>query len=151
MFHAFCRTPLREQDLSQTGREGIQPFAAHSLTIQRLLANVEFVFDLDVEFFVHIEDRRKAVERTLESNMLAYEGPILKINGSNGQNVYAMFGLSQTIYTDKDKNSECKTYPNERYQSYKDCDTEFVSNFTKEMNMTPFWATQDLKLVTEQM
>ena len=61
-----------------------------------------------------------------------------------------MMSLSQQILTDQDKNSECENYPNKKYQSYNDCDKEFVSGYMKKVNITPFWATEDMELVTEK-
>ena len=110
-----------------------------------------FFFGLDLELLFYLEDRRKVVGRTLVSNLLAYDGPILKINTSSRRETQAVFSLSQQILTDKDPNSECKTYPNNLYQSYKDCDKEFVSNYTKKLNITPFWATDDLESITEEL
>ena len=119
-------------------------------TITPVLVQI-FIGQLDLEISVYIEDRGKVVGRTLESNMLAYNGPVLKIvNAADGQEVRAVMSLSQQILTDQDKNSECENYPNKKYQSYNDCDKEFVSGYMKKVNITPFWATEDMELVTEQ-
>ena len=111
-----------------------------------------FFGGVDLEILVYIEDRRKVVGRTLESNMLAYDGPILKIlNAAEGQEIRSVMSLSQQIYTDQDKNTDCQTYPNNNHQSYKDCDKEFVSDYIKKkMSIMPFWVTEDFDLVTEQ-
>ena len=111
-----------------------------------------FFGGVDLEILVYIEDRRKVVGRTLESNMLAYDGPILKIlNAAEGQEIRAVMSLSQQIYTDQDKNTDCQTYPNKKHQSYEDCDKEFVSDYIKKkMGIMPFWVTDNLDLVTEQ-
>ena len=83
--------------------------------------------------------------------MLAYDGPILKIdNASNGQEVRAVMSLAQQINIEKDENSKCANYPNEHYQSYKDCDQLFVFEFFQDRNITPFWATKKLETVTNK-
>ena len=104
-----------------------------------------------VEVLLYIEDKRKVVDRTLESNMLAYVGPSLKIgNSDNSQEVRAIISLSQKINIKEDKNAKCTNYPNELYQNYKDCDQQFVSAFMEKLNITPFWATADLHAVTNK-
>ena len=108
--------------------------------------------NLNVEILMYVEDRRKVVNRTLESNMLAYVGPTLKIEDSDkGQEVRAIMSLSQQINIKEDKNSKCTNYPNEIYQSYKDCDQQYVSGHMRALNISPFWATNDLNEVTNQM
>ena len=114
---------------------------------------VEFYLgdNLNLEVVLYIEDRRKAVKRTLNNNMLAYAGPKLKIEDSNeGQEIIAALSLSQQINTDKDENSKCLNYPNEAYESYEQCDQEFLMEYMQNIDITPFWATRDLKDVTNQ-
>ena len=114
---------------------------------------VEFYIgdDLNLEVVFYIEDGRKAVERTLNNNMLAFVGPKLKIQDSDeGQEIIVALSLSEQILTDKDKNSKCTNYPNKLYKSYKDCDKEFLMKQMKDLNITPFWATRDLDQVTNQ-
>ena len=115
---------------------------------------VEFYLGDDLisdEVVLYIEDRSKAVKRTLNNNMLAYAGPKLKIEDSNeGQEIIAALSLSQLINTDKDENSKCLNYPNEAYESYEQCDQEFLMEYMQNIDITPFWATRDLKDVTNQ-
>ena len=105
--------------------------------------------NLNLEILLYIEDKRKVVERSLESNMLAYIGPTLKIeNSDKGQEVRAIVSLSQKINIEENKNSKCTNYPNEQFKSYKECDMLFVIEYMKAMNLTPFWGTTDLHAVT---
>ena len=89
--------------------------------------------NLNLEILLYIEDKRKVVERSLESNMLAYIGPTLKIeNSDKGQEVRAIVSLSQKINIEENKNSKCTNYPNEQFKSYKECDMHFVIEYMNE-------------------
>lgn len=53
---------------------------------------------------IYLEDRTKVVKRTLESNMLAYQGPIMKISSPiKGQELRSTVTLSQILNTEKDE------------------------------------------------
>ena len=57
-----------------------------------------FFGGVDLEILVYIEDRSKVVGRTLESNMLAYDGPILKIqNAAEGQEIRAVMRVMRRM------------------------------------------------------
>ena len=44
----------------------------------------------------------------------------------------------------------CVDYPNEKYQSYEECDQEFVKQRTKDIGVIPFWATDNFEDVTKE-
>ena len=59
---------------------------------------------LEVGVSIYLEDRSKFVKRTLESNRLAYQGPIMKISSPvTGQELRFAVSLSQIINTEKDE------------------------------------------------
>ena len=58
---------------------------------------------------IYLEDRTKVVKRTLESNMLAYQGPIMKISSPiKGQELRSTVTLSQILNTEKDEKGRIK-------------------------------------------
>ena len=63
-----------------------------------------FIGEVNLEILVYMEDRRKVVGRTLESNMLAYDGPVLKIvNAADGEEIRASDGVSSQKYKRSDQ------------------------------------------------
>ena len=119
--------------------------------ITPMIIEFQFCNNLNVEVLFQIEDKRKAAGRTLESNMLAYDGPTLRIkNFDDSQEVRAVMSLSQQINIEEDERSKCINYPNKQYKSYYECDQQFVYDYMRAMNLTPFWATTDLLSVTNQ-
>ena len=115
--------------------------------------NLVFYFnkfpDLGISLF--IQERNRVVRRILQSNLLAYSGPQIKINDLGiGQEVRVFMKFSQEIDSEKDKKAKCNLYPNQDYKSYNECDQKFVYTEVNEvMNITPFWSTKDLKSVTK--
>ena len=63
--------------------------------------------------------------------------------------LFCFFSISQFNDTENDPKKKCKNYPNEEFKSYRECDEHFVYNYLKDkLNVTPFWATYDMKEVT---
>ena len=59
--------------------------------------------------------------------------------------------ISQTVYTEKDLTKNCVIYPTKHYKDYKSCDQKFGLSMLSNafgQNMTPPWATDDVKDVT---
>ena len=100
---------------------------------------------------VHLEEKNKVLKRQLKSNMLSYVGPIMKIEDTrNSQVMSVMVKFSQIIKSEEDPEAECTNYPNVTYNSYAQCDEEFVYNELKrKFNMTPFWASDNMEQVTK--
>ena len=42
----------------------------------------------------------------------------------------------------------CRNYPTEDFETFRDCDAQFVRREVDKMGVVPFWATQDLTEVT---
>ena len=99
---------------------------------------------------LHLEERNRVLKRTLKSNLLAYMGPKLKIdNPIVGKLVSAMMSVTQIISTEKDKEAKCTNYPNETFGSYSECDEIFLYKKLKKIGIIPFWATNNLSIVTK--
>ena len=105
----------------------------------------------DMGISLYIQERNRAVKRTLQSNLMAYSGPQVKINDmSVGQEIRVMIKISQEIDSEKDVRAKCKIYPNKIYKNFNECDEDFVFHeVNKILNITPFWSTKDLKSVTK--
>ena len=84
--------------------------------------------------------------------MLSYSGPPLKIkNLMYPEIIKVMVSLEQFLHSEEDKSKQCKNYPTENFESYKNCDEDFVyKSITKKYNIVPFWATNNLTEVTSR-
>ena len=104
----------------------------------------------DMGISLYIQERNRAVKRTLESNMMAYSGSAVKINDLKvGQEIRAILKITQEINSEEDERANCTIYPNKHYESFNECDEKFVFNMVNQMmNITPFWSTKDFKSVT---
>ena len=57
--------------------------------------------------------------------------------------------ISQTIDTEFDQENNCKNYPTENYESFRDCDDEFVKKEVTKTGLIPFWVTKNYSSVTK--
>ena len=80
--------------------------------------------------------------------------------GRNDRKIRKSFflSISQVIYDEDDKSKNCKDYPNEHYESYAHCDSDFTKNEYKTAfqtedcivendDVTPIFATKNLDKV----
>ena len=57
--------------------------------------------------------------------------------------------ITQTQDAAEDESNGCQDYPNDKYQTFSDCDTEFVHQEMLGEGVMPFWATDNLEEVTK--
>ena len=60
-----------------------------------------------------------------------------------------MVGIAQREYVEENPSHECRIYPNNEYDSYEECDDQFVRN--KLPGLTPIWMTEDFSEVSTQV
>ena len=107
---------------------------------------------------IYIQERNTLLKkRRLNANMLAYSGPAIRIDDLQEPHVYqAAVRLDQFINSDKERDGTCVNYPTEKFDSYRDCDEHFIHQEmlnNEQINrhqLMPFWATNDLREVTEK-
>ena len=58
--------------------------------------------------------------------------------------------ISENVYVEEDPSKHCREYPNEEYESFADCDNQYVRNVCKKHNIFPIWLTDDFTNVTVQ-
>ena len=106
------------------------------------------VENMGVSFY--FVDRNKALGRKLKSNILSYSGPTFQNTNLNVPIVInGMFKISQTINSEKDSNIKCINYPNKVYESFRDCDEEYLYQlFTTKYHIMPPWVTRNMSEVT---
>ena len=114
---------------------------------------VVFVFNkMDIGgVLVRIEDQKKTLrKRGLRSQINDYDGIPIEIDDlSSGITKKFFLTFSQRINLDTEEGIDCINYPGEEFQSYQDCDEDFVYNKMKnEFKIMPFWAAKSLDEVT---
>ena len=79
------------------------------------------------------------MNRPYKYNKLAYQGPIINLDLKKGLYQTFLIAFEQNIYTEKDKSRKCRTYPNEQFASFKDCDFQRIKS--KFIDIFPVWLT----------
>ena len=100
---------------------------------------------------VTIEDRLKMLKkRTLRSNAIHYEGPRMVIEDLMSPQLLDFYlTITQTISLEKDEGMDCQNYPSQHFESFCDCDEQFVYNEMKNRyKVMPFWAAMHLDEIT---
>ena len=99
---------------------------------------------------LYMLDRHVASKRSLKSELLAYDGPTL----TNPKLISVaklekhILKITQTKDLAEDESNGCQDYPNEKYQTFSDCDMQFVHEQMLDEGVMPFWATDNLDEVT---
>ena len=93
-------------------------------------------------------DKSKKVSRTLKTEFQSYSGADIKLANTN------ISMIKKYVLTFKQKHyspevSNCVDYPSEKYESYEECDKEFMKERTREIGVIPFWATDNFGEVTK--
>ena len=65
---------------------------------------------------------------------------------------YKKYGIeiSENVYVEEDPSKDCRDYPNKEYESFADCDNQYVRNVCKKHDINPVWLTNDFANVTVQ-
>ena len=89
-------------------------------------------------------------KRFLKPNLLAYNGPPLKIKDlTETGELKVMLKMSQTVNSEQDTDKKCKNYPNDHFETYNDCDSSFIYKDCKDrFPFMPFGVANDLKEIT---
>ena len=102
---------------------------------------------------IFIEERNKALaKRTLASSMLSYHGPDIRNPDLSVKRFFkSIIRVSQNIFIEEDESKKCRNYPNSNFDSYRDCDEQFLYREIKsKYNVVPFWTAYDLNEVTSK-
>ena len=79
-----------------------------------------------------------------------YSGPPMVINNlarTIKKSYVQIISISKD--SELDDNIKCKNYPHGQYNSYKDCDDQFIYEEVSKTGLMPFWATKDYTTVTK--
>ena len=82
---------------------------------------------------------------------LMYSGPSMELkNLASPTEISYVQSISITKDSELDENIKCKNYPFGHFNSYKDCDDQFIYDEVLKSGLMPFWATENYNTVTKQ-
>ena len=99
---------------------------------------------------VKMQDFKKATLRALNSNHFDYIGPPIQMNDLISPSImtYAL-KISNFVDLEKDPGKKCVNYPTKDFESYQDCDEDFVhQEIHRTYGIMPFWASRNAQEVT---
>lgn len=116
----------------------------------------QIFFKFDAKLFgleVHIECRHLSCEREIQQNGFFFSGEQMYVSKSSARHSMEnalVVRLSQNRFVEGDKSENCKIYPNKEFESYNDCDKEFIRRVlsTYSPAFVPVWATDNMTEVT---
>ena len=88
-------------------------------------------------------------QRDIQEHRLYASGDDLKLTKLNQFASYIM-KIKKNVFVEEDKTKNCRNYPNLDFESYEDCDFQYMRSKVKEMNLMPPWLTDDLDNVTKE-
>ena len=83
----------------------------------------------------------------MENSFQSFGDPI-HLSEEDVYRVY-MVDITQRTFVEEDPTNTCRGYPNQEYQSYQDCDDQFMKKLLP--GLTPIWLTEDLAEVSTQV
>ena len=102
-----------------------------------------------VEIF--LEDKQISCSRTIIYTRLTHSGANIGLDDL-GNTVIRRYvvKINENIRLEENPQAKCRNYPNKDYETYNDCDEDFVFKiFQKYFGFLPIWATSNKSLVAE--
>ena len=112
---------------------------------------LEFARQENRSVSIKIQDFRKATIRALNSNHFDYIGPPIQLNDLISPSIltYAV-KISSFVDLEEDPGKKCVNYPTKEFESYQECDQEFLHKEIKQTyDIMPFWASKSDAEVTK--
>ena len=99
---------------------------------------------------VYLLDKNLASKRTIKSELLAYTGPTLTNPDLEivSKTERFILKITQSKDAEEDDSNGCVDYPNQRFETFGECDGHFVHEQMIGEGIMPFWATDNLDEVT---
>ena len=100
-----------------------------------------------------IEDKKAMVKRSLKFNKFGTSGLDIALSDTSKM-VYKYYAVKfeQKVFVEEDPSVVCAEYPTERYQSFEECDSEYLKKMLQKSfstNFTPIWAVDGTDSVTQ--
>ena len=106
---------------------------------------IKIELSTNVSFHMNIVKKNMALAKRRQHSY-SYKGPFLGLNFPETKTIGLT--LKQSHYSDQDEEANCINYPNKKFNSFQDCDEEFVIEEMQKIGVMPFWATKGKNNVT---
>ena len=112
-------------------------------------------FSFNPNFFatgvdIRVIDQQKQTKRHYMFSKLNYQGVSIWLEDFNEpKSKTYMVSFKQDVFLEEDKNQHCVIYPTEHFESFEDCDQNYMADLLKNEILLPAWATpEDLSKAT---
>ena len=133
-----CQTLDLTQN-SQIGQEGVK-----KITLKLS------PFPADFSVFIKLLGKSSTCSRNLAELAFSQSGEQIEL-GRNWEKHFVVKILGNK-FPEEDPGNHCRNYPNEEFQSYKECDNDFLRKEVDNISpgLRPIWLSANLSLVTRQ-
>ena len=111
----------------------------------------ETVSKNNITFELQLQDKGLAAHRRIEEHKFFYNGDAMKSQNSFTSHIVK---IKKNVFVEEDPRKTCRNYPNTEFQSYAECDDQYMRDKIEEvapgLNLTPPWLTRDLDKVTTE-
>ena len=109
-----------------------------------------FPFPANSSVFIKLLGKSSTCSRNLAELAFSQSGEQIEL-GRNWEKHFVVKILGNK-FPEEDPGNDCRNYPNEDFQSYKECDNDFLRKEVDKISpgLRPIWLSQDLSLVTLQ-
>ena len=124
---------------SQIGQEGVK-----QITLKL------FPFPENFSVFIKLLGKSSTCSRNLAELAFSQSGEQIE-HGRNWEKHFVVKVIGNK-FPEEDPGNDCQNYPNEDFQSYKECDNDFLRKEVDKISLGlwPIWLSQDLSMVTLQ-
>ena len=120
------------------------------------VTGLNIIFDQSATFAakteVHIEDRLQTMSRYYIASKLKTQGANIYIRDmemEEGLSKTYMLTFTQNIFSEEDRDHNCVNYPTENYDTFEDCDSQYLDKLLQQDSLYPAWAyLEDVSLAT---
>ena len=112
-----------------------------------------FKLDFMLNIEIRLEDKSAYCSRPLYQSLVNQKGVKIVVPEADHHSKFYV-NIEQDIFDEDDDTKHCHNYPNKNYENYEDCEKKFMKDSLHALglkNFTPFWATNDISLVTENL
>ena len=98
---------------------------------------------------VKLQGKSLATSRDIvEHGFFSTGGPPMKLDFQTPKLFKYIVRLKKDVFVEEDPSKGCRNYPNSDFSSYKECDSKFLRDRVKYLNLTPPWFAEDLNKVS---
>ena len=96
--------------------------------------------------WIHFVGNTLVTGRMIREQSRSSTGDPIKLKSNRIERAY-MVDINQRVFVEEDPSSNCRDYPNQEYQSYQECDNQFMRK-TLPAELTPIWITDHVDSIT---